>query len=74
MLRSFVKSEEDRPRLFRDDGRFVIFSGKPAHGVQGIKQHDRDEFNLSADFAAKQSNIPEAAYSPILDSDEDFIL
>jgi len=74
MLRSFVETKEDRSRLVRDNGRLVILSCKPAHGVQRIKQHNRYEFNLSADFAAKQLNILKAAKSPILNPDEDFLL
>lgn len=52
---------------------FVIFSRELADGVQRIKRHDGDEFELMVDFTAQELNDSEVADMPVLDADEDFL-
>ena len=59
---------EDRSRCLRNNGYFVILARKLTNSRQGIKSHQRDEFNFYADFAAQQLNTLEARNVPFLNS------
>jgi hypothetical protein len=61
MLRSSIEMGEHCPGFVRNNRYFVILSGKLTNRIQGIKQHNRNEFDLRADCSSKKLNILKAA-------------
>src|SRR5512143_1916082 len=65
---------EQRPRLLRNHGGFVIRSGERTYRCEILEHHQGDEFNFRAPLAAQQLDTLEPANVPVLNPDEDLLL
>jgi len=64
VLRAVIEVRQQFSSLLRNNRCFVIFTGKFMHCVDGVKRHDRDEFNFMIEIVAQYLNAFETVDTP----------